>query len=32
MDFRGDDPYPDSNTAGLIVDDVGPMNDRVFIC
>lgn len=32
MDYRGDDPYPDCNTPGLIVDDVSPMKDRVFVC
>ena len=30
MDFRGDDLDPDSNTPGLIVDDVGPINDYIF--
>jgi hypothetical protein len=32
MDYRGDDQDPDSNTPGLIVDDVGLMNDLVFVC
>jgi hypothetical protein len=32
MDYRGDDPYQDCNTPGLIVDDVCSMNGRVFLC
>jgi hypothetical protein len=32
MDYRGDDQYPDADTRGLIVDDVSPMNERVFVC
>ena len=34
MDFRGDDLNPDSNTPGLIVDDVSPVpvNYRIFVC
>lgn len=31
MDYRGDDSYPDCNTPGLIVDDVSPMKDRIFL-
>jgi hypothetical protein len=30
MDYRGDDPSPDSNTPGLIFDDVRPINERLF--
>jgi hypothetical protein len=30
MDYRGDRPYEDCNTPGLIVDDVSFMNDRVL--
>jgi hypothetical protein len=29
MDYRGDDLDPDSNTPGLIVDDVSPINDCI---
>jgi hypothetical protein len=32
MDYRGDDQDPDCNTTGLIVDDVSPINDCIFIC
>jgi hypothetical protein len=32
MDYRGDELRQDCNTPGLIVDDVSPMNDRVFVC
>lgn len=32
MDYRGDDPNPDCNTPGLIVDDVSLVYNRIFVC
>jgi hypothetical protein len=32
MDYIGDDPYPNSNTPGLIVDDVSRREHPIFGC
>jgi hypothetical protein len=32
MDYSGKVQNPDSNTPGLIVDDVSPIVDRVLVC
>ena len=32
MDYIGDDPYPNTNTRGLIVDDVSRRKHPIFVC
>jgi hypothetical protein len=32
MDYTGDDPYPNLDTPGLIVDDVSRREHPIFVC